>query len=115
MLPEVKRVDLSNGFTALLVERRTLPIVCSMVWYSVGSRDEKSGETGLSHFLEHMMFKGTDAYGKGAIDQLTGKMGGSNNAFTDNDVTAYYFLARLRSMGDGFGDRGESHGELPPR
>lgn len=91
MLPKVRRVDLSNGFRALLVERSTLPIVSSMIWYSVGSRDEKSGETGLSHFLEHMMFKGTDAYGKGVIDQLTGKMGGSNNAFTDNDVTAYYF------------------------
>ncbi len=91
MLPKVRRVDLSNGFRALLVERNTLPIVSSMVWYSVGSRDEKSGETGVSHFLEHMMFKGTDAYGKGVIDQLTGKMGGSNNAFTDNDVTAYYF------------------------
>ena len=91
MLPKLKELELSNGFRALLVERHTLPIVCSMVWYRVGSRDERSGETGLSHFLEHMMFKGTNTFGKGVIDQLTGKMGGSNNAFTDNDVTSYYF------------------------
>ena len=65
MLPEVREVELSNGFRALLIERSTLPIVSSMVWYSVGSRDERSGETGLSHFLEHMMFKGTNTFGKG--------------------------------------------------
>ena len=62
-----------------------------MVWYQVGSKDERTGETGLSHFLEHMMFKGTDRYAKGEIDLLTAKMGGSNNAFTDHDNTAYYF------------------------
>jgi zinc protease len=62
-----------------------------VVWYRVGSRDERTGETGLSHFLEHMMFKGTDKYRKGEIDLLTSKMGGSNNAFTDTDATAYYF------------------------
>ena len=91
MLPPVREVELTNGFRAFLVERKTLPIVSSMIWYNVGSRDERSGETGVSHFLEHMMFKGTNTFGKGVIDQLTGKMGGSNNAFTDNDVTSYYF------------------------
>jgi zinc protease len=91
MLPAVHEVHLDNGFRALLVARRTLPVVASMLWYQVGSRDEIAGETGLSHFLEHMMFKGTDKYKKGEIDLLTGRMGGSNNAFTDNDVTAYYF------------------------
>ena len=91
MLPAVHEVRLDNGFRALLVERHTLPLVAIMVWYGVGSRDEVAGETGLSHFLEHMMFKGTDRYAKGEIDLLTSRMGGSNNAFTDNDVTAYYF------------------------
>ena len=58
---------------------------------AVGSRDERTAETGLSHFLEHMMFKGTERYAKGQIDQVTSLMGGSNNAFTDHDLTAYYF------------------------
>ncbi len=91
MLPEVHEVHLDNGFCVLLVKRHTLPVVAAMVWYAVGSRDEVAGETGLSHFLEHMMFKGTNKYAKGEIDLLTSRMGGSNNAFTDNDVTAYYF------------------------
>jgi zinc protease len=90
-LPEVQLVQLDNGFRALLVPRSTLPVVASVLWYRVGSRDERTGETGVSHFLEHMMFKGTDKFGKGQIDLLTSKMGGSNNAFTDNDGTAYYF------------------------
>lgn len=91
MLPDVDVVELGNGFRALLVERGPLPVVASVLWYQIGSRDERTGETGLSHFLEHMMFKGTDKFGKGQIDQQTSKMGGSNNAFTDTDSTAYYF------------------------
>jgi zinc protease len=91
VLPKVRELELDNGFRALLVERRGLPVVASTLWYLVGSRDERTGETGLSHFLEHMMFKGTDRYRKGEIDLLTAKLGGSNNAFTSTDVTAYYF------------------------
>ena len=87
----IEVVQLENGFRALLAPRRSLPVVASVLWYRVGSRDERTGETGLSHFLEHMMFKGTDRYAKGSIDMLTAKMGGNNNAFTDNDGTAYYF------------------------
>jgi zinc protease len=90
-LERVEEVVLENGFKALLAPRRALPVVASVLWYRVGSRDERTGETGLSHFLEHMMFKGTDVYPKGHIDLLTAKMGGSNNAFTDTDGTAYYF------------------------
>src|SRR5262249_6485649 len=86
-LPEVHEVGLETGFRALVVPRPALPLVATVVWYRVGSRDERTGETGLSHFLEHMMFKGTDRYRKGEIDLLTSKMGGSNNAFTDNDAT----------------------------
>jgi len=91
MLPDVELVELANGFRALLVERGPLPVVASILWYRIGARDERAGETGLSHFLEHMMFKGTDRFPKGHIDLLTSKMGGSNNAFTDSDSTAYYF------------------------
>jgi zinc protease len=91
MLPPVEVVELENGFKALLVERGPLPVVASLLWYRVGARDERTAETGVSHFLEHMMFKGTEKFAKGQIDLQTSKMGGSNNAFTDNDSTAYYF------------------------
>jgi zinc protease len=62
-----------------------------MVWYRVGSRNEELGQTGKSHFLEHMLFKGTDRYKKGEIDLITHLNGGANNAFTWLDFTAYYF------------------------
>jgi zinc protease len=62
-----------------------------MIWYRVGSRNEELGQTGKSHFLEHMLFKGTHRFKKGQIDLLTLKNGGSNNAFTSQDFTAYYF------------------------
>jgi zinc protease len=62
-----------------------------MIWYRVGSRNEELGQTGKSHFLEHMLFKGTDRFKKGEIDLLTLKNGGNNNAFTSHDFTAYYF------------------------
>lgn len=90
ILPDVD-FTLDNGFRAMIVEQRRLPVVASTLWYRVGSRDERTGETGLSHFLEHMMFKGTPEFGKGEIDLITSKLGGSNNAFTGHDTTAYYF------------------------
>jgi len=62
-----------------------------MIWYRVGARDEEPGQTGKSHFLEHMLFKGTDRYAKGEIDRITAVGGGRNNAFTSHDFTAYYF------------------------
>jgi zinc protease len=62
-----------------------------MIWYRVGSRNEELGQTGKSHFLEHMLFKGTDRYKKGEIDLITHLNGGANNAFTWLDFTAYYF------------------------
>jgi len=62
-----------------------------MIWYRVGSRNEELGQTGKSHFLEHMLFKGTNRFKKGQIDLLTLKNGGNNNAFTSHDFTAYYF------------------------
>src|SRR5690606_23119649 len=86
-LPPVREFALENGFRTLLVERRSLPLVATALYYRVGSRDERTGETGMSHFLEHMMFKGTARLRKGEIDALTSKLGGSNNAFTDKDCT----------------------------
>jgi len=87
----VRRTVLDNGLTVLTRELHTSPIVTAMIWYRVGSRNEELGQTGKSHFLEHMLFKGTDRFKKGAIDLLTLKNGGNNNAFTSHDFTAYYF------------------------
>jgi len=88
---DVRRTVLDNGLVVLTKELHTSPIVTSMIWYRVGSRNEELGQTGKSHFLEHMLFKGTNRFKKGEIDLLTLKNGGSNNAFTSQDFTAYYF------------------------
>jgi zinc protease len=87
----VRKTVLDNGLVVLTKELHTSPIVTSMIWYRVGSRNEELGQTGKSHFLEHMLFKGTDRFHKGEIDLLTLKNGGGNNAFTSHDFTAYYF------------------------
>ncbi len=82
---------LENGLTVLLAERHLDPVVAVMLWYRVGSRDEEEREAGVSHFLEHMMFKGSRRFGKGEIDRITTALGGGNNAFTTADHTAYWF------------------------
>jgi zinc protease len=82
---------LANGLRVLVAERHSDPIVATVLCYRVGARDEREEEAGLSHFLEHMMFKGSPRYGKGAIDGETARLGGSNNAFTGHDHTAYWF------------------------
>src|SRR6516225_9024300 len=88
---DVRKTVLDNGLVLLTKEMHTSPIVTSMIWYRVGSRNEELGHTGKSHFLEHMLFKGTERFKKGDIDLLTLKNGGANNAFTSHDFTAYYF------------------------
>jgi zinc protease len=88
---DLRRTVLDNGLVVLTKELHASPIVTSMIWYRVGSRNEELGQTGKSHFLEHMLFKGTNRFKKGEIDLLTLKNGGSNNAFTAQDFTAYYF------------------------
>src|SRR5260370_20381626 len=87
----VQKTVLDNGLTVLTKETHDKPIVAAIIWYRVGSRNEELGQTGKSHFLEHMLFKGTDRYRKGEIDLITLKNGGGNNAFTSHDFTAYYF------------------------
>ncbi|MFT4538593.1 MAG: zinc protease [Planctomycetota bacterium] len=82
---------LRNGMRVLVAERHLDPVVAVMVWYGVGSRNERDEEAGVSHFLEHMMFKGSKSFGKGEVDHLTTTLGGSNNAHTGPDHTAYWF------------------------
>ncbi len=87
---EPLEATLDNGLRVLLLEDHRSPIVSFQVWYRVGSRNELPGATGLSHFLEHMMFKGTAAYGPGVYARLIEQNGGQDNAFTSNDYTGYY-------------------------
>jgi zinc protease len=88
--PAVLATTLDNGLRVLLLEDHRSPIVSIQVWYRVGSRNEQRGATGLAHFLEHMMFKGTAANPGGKFSELVERNGGRNNAFTTQDVTSYY-------------------------
>jgi zinc protease len=81
---------LANGMKVLLVEVPKAPVATVQVWYKVGSRNEVMGRAGLSHMLEHMMFKGTAKYPKGSFSRLIRKNGGMDNAFTSQDFTAYF-------------------------
>ncbi len=88
--PEPKEVVLANGMKVLFVEVPKAPVVTVQIWYRVGSRNEIMGRAGLSHMLEHMMFKGTPAYAKGVFSRTIRKNGGQDNAFTSQDFTGYF-------------------------
>ena len=90
MFHEVHERVLDNGLTVLAVPNPTSPTASSQVWYQVGSRNERTGITGISHIFEHMMFKGTERYPKGAFDRIVQENGMSYNAFTSCDYTAYF-------------------------
>ena len=87
---EVQEFALDNGLKVLLLEDHKSPVVTFQVWYRVGSRNEKDGKSGLSHFLEHMMFKGTKTVQPEEYSRIIAKNGGRSNAFTTSDVTVYY-------------------------
>lgn len=87
---EVLEATLDNGLRVLLQEDHRSPVASFQIWYRVGSRDERVGLTGLSHYLEHMMFKGTPTYGPRVFSKLVETVGGQDNAFTSRDVTAYH-------------------------
>jgi zinc protease len=81
---------LPNGLKVLLLENHKAPLVTFQVWYRVGSRNEEWGKTGLSHMLEHMMFKGTEKVGPEEFSRIIQENGGNDNAFTSHDYTAYF-------------------------
>lgn len=81
---------LPNGLKVLLKEVHKAPVATFQIWYKVGSRNEYLGKTGLSHMLEHMMFKGTKKYGPKTFSQTVQRNGGNDNAFTSHDYTAYF-------------------------
>lgn len=86
---DIKVHTLDNGLKVLLLEDHNIPNVALYTFFRVGSRNERVGLTGVSHFIEHMMFNGTDKFKPGEFDRRMEFMGGSNNAYTGQDVTAY--------------------------
>ena len=86
----VTETTLDNGLRVLVLEDRRNPIATVQTWYKVGARNEVPGATGLAHFLEHMMFKGTPTFGRGEFSRIIEENGGRDNAFTSHDVTSYY-------------------------
>lgn len=87
---EVTSFELDNGMEVVVVENRRAPVVVHMVWYRVGAADEPPGVSGIAHFLEHLMFKATDELEAGELSETVNRNGGSDNAFTAQDYTAYF-------------------------
>ena len=81
---------LANGMQVVVIPDRRTPVVTQMIWYKVGSADETPGKSGLAHFLEHLMFKGTAAHPAGEFSQTVLRIGGNENAFTSVDYTGYF-------------------------
>src|ERR1700687_1687422 len=81
---------LGNGLQVLVIPDHRTPVVTQMIWYKVGSADETPGKSGLAHFLEHLMFKGTGKHPAGEFSQTVLRIGGNENAFTSTDYTGYF-------------------------
>lgn len=94
----VAAYQLANGLKIFVQEDHRAPVVVSQVWYKVGSSYEPAGITGISHALEHMMFKGTPNYGLGEFSRIIAENGGEENAFTDYDYTGYYQLLDVTKL-----------------
>lgn len=86
----VTHFHLENGMEVVVLEDHRAPVVVHMVWYKVGSADEPAGTSGIAHFLEHLMFKATDTLASGEFSAIVAANGGSDNAFTSYDFTAYF-------------------------
>ncbi|SFG85512.1 zinc protease [Palleronia marisminoris] len=87
---EVTSFTLDNGLDVVVIEDHRAPVVVHMVWYKVGAADEEPGVSGIAHYLEHLMFKGTDELEPGEFSRTVAQQGGTDNAFTSYDYTAYF-------------------------
>jgi zinc protease len=88
---KVYKKVLNNGLTILVRPTHTIPKVSIQLWYNVGSKDERTGQKGIAHLIEHMIFKGTNTLSESDINMITNKLSGSCNAFTSYDYTGYLF------------------------
>lgn len=87
---DVTSFNLENGLQVVVIEDHRAPVVVHMVWYKVGAADEPQGKSGIAHFLEHLMFKGTKTLGQGKFSDTVEAQGGDDNAFTSWDYTAFF-------------------------
>ena len=88
--PDVSHFTLSNGLEVVVVPDHRAPVVTHMIWYKVGAADETAGKSGLAHFLEHLMFKGTEKNPGASFSQDVAEIGGQENAFTSSDYTGFF-------------------------
>ncbi|MFW2542425.1 M16 family metallopeptidase [Primorskyibacter sp. 2E107] len=87
---QVTTYQLDNGMDVVVIEDHRAPVAVHMVWYRAGSADEPRGRSGIAHFLEHLLFKGTDTLAPGEFSKVVAANGGTDNAFTSTDYTGYY-------------------------
>ena len=87
---DAKFFELKNGLKVIVIENKRAPVVAHMIWYNFGSGVEENGKSGLAHFMEHLMFKGTKKFPDSYYSNFISRIGGSENAFTSYDYTAYY-------------------------
>jgi zinc protease len=88
--PKISDFTLANGLEVVVIPDHRAPVVTHMIWYKVGAADETAGKSGLAHFLEHLMFKGTAKHPAGEFSTVVARIGGQENAFTTNDYTGYF-------------------------
>ena len=88
--PDLTTHRLGNGLDVVVIPDHRTPVVTHMVWYRNGSADDPLGQSGIAHFLEHLMFKGTDRHPVGEFSKVVSALGGQENAFTSYDYTAYF-------------------------
>ncbi len=97
--PAVTQAKLANGLDIVIIPDHRAPVVTHMIWYRNGSADDPPGKSGIAHFLEHLMFKGTKANPQGKFSELVADLGGQENAFTGNDYTAYFQRVAKEHLG----------------
>ena len=98
---EPDEISLKNGMRVIFIQNKRAPVIAQMIWYNFGSGVEEKGKSGLAHFMEHLMFKGTRKFKDSYFSDYISRIGGSENAFTSYDYTAYYQVypkAELKKM-----------------
>jgi zinc protease len=97
--PAIVDFRLDNGLSVVVIPDHRAPVVTHMVWYRNGSADDPPGKSGIAHFLEHLMFKGTELHPQGQFSEVVAELGGQENAFTGNDYTAYFQRVAREHLG----------------
>ncbi len=96
---EISKFTLDNGLDIVVIPDHRVPVVTHMVWYRVGAADEPPGKSGIAHFLEHLMFKGTETRAIGEFSDIVARVGGRENAFTADDYTGYFQRVAKQHLG----------------